>query len=89
MTEAGYDGVRLAEVIGVKQSTVSAWATARSLPQADNLEKLSAVLRRPVAWFFEETNVSVSRADTSELQTVLRSLRDSATQLLRILDSQA
>ena len=75
MEEAGLDGVRLAERIGVKQASVSKWTTGKSLPQAENLERLAATLGRPVAWFFEQAALARSPEERTELEGVLREIK--------------
>jgi len=47
--------VELAEMIGSAHSTIANWETGRFIPEINSLKKLSEVLKKPLEYFFEET----------------------------------
>lgn len=59
--KAGFTQAKLAEAIGVTQSTVSQWENSRALPDTAKLPRLADALSCSVADLFRETPVVATK----------------------------
>ncbi|MGE0490454.1 MAG: helix-turn-helix transcriptional regulator [Vulcanimicrobiota bacterium] len=86
--ERGFTHEAVARALGVSRQAVVAWEGGNSLPKAAHLEALSALLQRPVDWFFrrDDAAVLVDRELLEELRQAVEGIAADGAQLQARLD---
>lgn len=59
LKDKGLSQVELAQRLGVSKMTVNAWATGRSYPTIETLDRIARMLDTPITHFFDEPAVAL------------------------------